>query len=193
VLGLEWDRIDFDADTLTLSWQLQRLRWQHGCGGKCRHKRAGSCPWRKVVAPADFEMREVAGGLRLGRPKTKAGWRVIPVVEPLRTILADAHENAGRPENGLVFTDCDGGPLTPEADFQNWKALRERAGLTVRRHDARHTAATLLMALGVDREVARQILGHSSAITAAMYQHADLTMVRDALTRLGEHLALPSG
>lgn len=192
VLGLEWDRVDWASETFTLSWQLQRLPWQHGCDGKCRYKRAGNCPQRKIVTPANFEMRDVVGGLRLVRPKTKAGWRVIPIVEPLRAVLLDAYEKAGRPTAGLVFTDATGGPLTPEDDFQAWKALRGRAGLAARRHDARHAAATLLLALGVDPKVIQQILGHSSAVTTQLYQHVDLTMAREALTRLGKHLALPS-
>lgn len=192
VLGLEWDRVDFDADTITLSWQLQRLPYVHGCGDTCGRKRAGSCPERRFETPAGFELRQVRGGLHLVRPKTRSGWRVVPLVEPLRSAMLSAWEAAGRPDTGLVFTGADGGPLTPEDDFQAWKSLRERAGLSARRHDARHTAATLLLALGVDPRVIQSILGHSSAVTTALYQHVDQTMQRDALTRLSERLALPT-
>lgn len=55
----------------------------------------------------------------------------------------------------------------------------------VRQHDARHTAATLLLALGVDQRVVRDILGHSSVAMTMHYQHVDLTLARDALRRLG--------
>jgi integrase len=30
-LGLCWRYIDLDTATLTVRWQLQRQRWQHGC------------------------------------------------------------------------------------------------------------------------------------------------------------------
>lgn len=30
-LGLCWPQVDLDAGTVEISWQLQRLRWQHGC------------------------------------------------------------------------------------------------------------------------------------------------------------------
>src|SRR5699024_5458419 len=75
-LGLEWDRVDFERGTLTFSWQLQRLTYEHGCGDTpCRFKRAGNCPHRLVRTPAGFEHRQVDGGLYLVRPKTRTGWR----------------------------------------------------------------------------------------------------------------------
>src|SRR5690625_2371543 len=105
VIGLEWDRIDFDPTTddhadakITLSWQLQRLTWSHGCDkAPCGYKRAGSCPQRHIVAPADFEKRDVKGGLHLVRPKTKTGWRVVPLADQLWSMLYCLHECGGRP------------------------------------------------------------------------------------------------
>ena len=32
MLGLEWDRVDLDAGTIDLAWQLKQLAWRHGCG-----------------------------------------------------------------------------------------------------------------------------------------------------------------
>ena len=189
VLGLEADRVDWAKGTITLSWQLQRLRWEHGCAEPprtptCGRKRGADCPRRRFAIPAGFEARQVHGGLHLIRPKTKTGWRVIPIVEPLASILRryqDAH-----PSSGLVFLDDDGHPIDPRDDGARWKALLQRAGVEhVRLHDARHTAATLLLAVGVDQRVVMQILGHSSAAITQHYQHVDLTMARDALTRLG--------
>lgn len=43
-----------------------------------------------------------------------------------------------------------GGPLSPNTDYHDWKRLLEDAGVRDGRlHDARHTAATVLMLLGV--------------------------------------------
>src|SRR5690606_34797676 len=66
VLGLEADRIDWQERVITLSWQLQRLRWAHGCQGDahdptCGRKRGADCPARHFAAPADFEKRQVHG------------------------------------------------------------------------------------------------------------------------------------
>src|SRR5699024_9054165 len=184
-IGLEWDRVDFERGTLTFSWQLQRLTYEHGCGDTpCRFKRAGNCPHRLVRTPAGFEHRQVDGGLYLVRPKTRTGWRVVPLVDPLYSILERHHNQAGNPTSGLVF-----GVVDPRDDYQAWLQLLADAGVPrIRRHDARHTAATLLLALGVDTKVISQILGHSSVVTTRAYQHASLDMARAALTQLGAHL-----
>lgn len=205
VLGLETDRVDWQAGTITLSWQLQRLRWEHGCTKAttpvCGAKRGADCPRRRFAIPAGFEARQVHGGLHLVRPKTRAGWRVIPITEPLASILAkhqraQEDERAQRikderpwpegPAASMVFIDDDGLPIDPRDDGARWRALLATAGVDhVRLHTARHTAATLLLACGVDERTVMQILGHSSAAMTRHYQHVDLTMARDALAKLG--------
>lgn len=189
VLGLEVDRIDWTKGAITLSWQLQRLRWEHGCArdGRpptCGGKRGADCPARRFAIPAGFEARPLHGGLHLVRPKTRAGWRTIPLVDPFASVLE--RHLALHPSDGLVFTDTKGRPIDPRADGQRWADLLSRAGIEhLRQHAARHTAATLLMAAGVDQRVVMAILGHNSAAITQHYQHVDLTMARDALTRLG--------
>ncbi len=189
VLGLEADRIDWAAGTITLSWQLQRLRWAHGCttpdrAPVCGGTRGADCPRRQFSTPAGFEKRQVHGGLHLIRPKTRTGWRVIPLVDPLATILARYQE--AHPSTGLVFLDDDHLPIDPRDDGARRDGLLGRAGLDhIRMHDVRHTAATLLLVCGVDQRVVMQILGHNSAAMTMHYQHVDQTMARDAMTRFG--------
>lgn len=198
-IGLEWDRVQLDGEAkMVLSWQLQRLTWSHGCGDRdgdrwpCGYRRAGSCHSRRIEAPAGFEMRPVHGGLHLVRPKTLTGWRVVPLVDPLWSILDRLHERAGRPTSGLVFTAPTGDPIDPRDDLDSWVDLLRTADVPrIRRHDARHTAATLLLALGIDPKVIAQILGHSSILTTRGYQHVNLQMARDALTKLGAYLTAP--
>jgi integrase len=51
----------------------------------------------------------------------------------------------------------------------------------VRFHDARHTAATLLLSKGVHPKVVSEMLGHSTvAITLDTYSHLTPTMHREA-------------
>jgi integrase len=59
-------------------------------------------------------------------------------------------------EFAYVFTKLLGGPLSPNADYHDWERLLEDAGVRDGRlHDARHTAGTVLMLLGVpDRVIA---------------------------------------
>lgn len=193
VLGLEWDRVDFDGGRLTLSWQLQRIRWAHGCSTAapiCGHGRAGDCPKRRAPIPAGMEARQADGGLWLIRPKTRSSWRVVPLVEPLTSYLTRHREACGRPSAGLAFTTATGAPIDPRDDGAAWGDLLRSAGVPhVRQHDARHGAATLMLALGVDVKVIGSILGHSSAVMTRHYQHADDRMQRDALERMGALLA----
>nr|WP_281860373.1 site-specific integrase [Salana multivorans] len=193
VLGLEWDRVDWSQDIVTLSWQLQRIIWEHACGGSCGYERPSYCPQRVARLADGEERREItaARSLHLVRPKTRAGWRVIPLVDPVRGLLWSLWQQQGQPTTGFVFATDGGAPIQPEADYKTWRQIIERAGIAgMRRHDARHTAATLLLGLGIDQEVVRQLLGHSTVAVTARYQHADVRLLREALERLGGAIGL---
>jgi integrase len=59
-----------------------------------------------------------------------------------------------------VFASPAGGPLSPNTDFHTWKRLLRDAGVRDGRlHDARHTAATVLLILGVPDVVIDSIMG----------------------------------
>ena len=55
-------------------------------------------------------------------------------------------------------------------------------------HDARHTAATLLLAQGVDQRVVMEILGHSQIGVAAKYALVLPEVMTDAADRIGQAL-----
>lgn len=185
-LGLEWDRVDLGAGTLHLSWQLQRLPYRHGCGGTCGRKRAGSCPNRALAVPRDFEHRPVDGALALTRPKSQAGWRVIPLPSFVLTALRGHYEHHGAALSGLVFTRDDGRPWDPSLDSAAWHAALRRADLPpLKLHGARHTAASLLLELDVDPKVIGAILGHSTVAMTRAYQHAGLELQRRAMDAMG--------
>lgn len=161
LLGLEIDRV---TDELDISWQLQRITWQHGCDPHCGRKRGHDCRARKLVAPANWEHRHVIGGLWLSRPKSKAGWRVIPLVEPLAGVIRQHIENTKDEPNpfGLVWHTESGMPIDPKDQSRMWHELLERAEVTdVRLHDGRHTTVDLLYEAGVDEDLITEIVGHS--------------------------------
>ena len=58
----------------------------------------------------------------------------------------------------------------------------------VRVHDARHTAATLLLAQGVDQRVVMEILGHSQISMTSRYAHVLPAVMTDAAERIGRAL-----
>ena len=75
-------------------------------------------------------------------------------------------------EGGWVFTTVTGHPINPSADYHHWKQLLRDAGVEDwRLHDARHTAATVLLILGVPERAVMGIMGWSSTAMAARYQH----------------------
>lgn len=164
ILGLETDRV---GDVLDLSWQLQRIT-------------------DITKAPADWEHRHLRSTLYLSRPKSNAGWRIIPLVEPLRSILR--LHMAGQ-DTGLVFTR-DGDPWDPDAATKAWKALLVEAGLPddVVLHGARHTTVDLLYEAGVPDAITQEIVGHSSRAMTQKYRTRgntkQLTAAMDSMSAL---------
>jgi integrase len=73
---------------------------------------------------------------------------------------------------GLVFPNTVGKPLHPSNFLQrSFYPPRERAGLPrIRFHDLRHSAATLLLGLGIHPKIVSEMPGHSQiAITPWIY------------------------
>ena len=59
-------------------------------------------------------------------------------------------------------------------------------------HDARHTTATILTALGIDATAVQTLLGHSSLLVTQGYQHVSAEMLAPAMTALHEVLKTTS-
>ncbi len=67
-----------------------------------------------------------------------------------------------------------------------WKTILRQAGVRdVRVHDARHTAATLLIEQGVNIRVVQGVLGHTRVTTTERYTHVSTPLMRES----GEQLA----
>jgi integrase len=96
-------------------------------------------------------------------------------------------------ETGYVFTTPTGEPLNPRTDYTQWKRLLERAGVPERRlHDARHTAATVLLLLQIPDRTVMAIMGWSNTTMAARYQHIIAAIRRDVATSVGGLLWKPT-
>jgi len=66
----------------------------------------------------------------------------------------------------------NGRPIGVRADWDEWNALLKTTAIRrVRVHDARHTAATLLLAQGVDQRVVMEMLSHSPISMTSRYAH----------------------
>lgn len=170
VIGLERDRV---GDVIDLSWQLQRILYAHGCDGKCGRRFAGDCPDRTIRVKPDFEYRHITGGLYWTRPKSNKGWRIIPLVDPLRSILERHIETSPPNPHGLVFARADGKPFDPDQDSGEWRGvMKEQFGedRVVRLHDLRHTTVDLLYLAGVPEDIIMEIVGHSARSQSQAYK-----------------------
>ena len=179
ILGLERDRI---TDHLDFSWQLKHLRVdEHG----------------EPIAPADYETRRLpmresdgpAASARyfLARPKSKAGWRIVPLVEPLRSILERHLANPDTPADGLVFRGVKGGPVPEDSFTAAWKRLLKSAGVNenVVLHGARHTTVDLLYMAGVPEDLIQEIVGHSTrGMTRAYKSKGNTARLTEAMQRM---------
>lgn len=78
------------------------------------------------------------------------------------------------------------GRSNPRTDWSEWKAVAEAAGVReIRLHDARHTAATVLLLLGVPERAVMGLMGWSSTAMAAKYQHITQAVRADVAERVG--------
>lgn len=188
-LGLTWDMVDLDSATMTLAWQLRALPYLE--------RRSPASGFR---VPRGFESRHLVGAHHLVRPKTRSGIRVVPLVPWLADELATWRQRAPASSFGLVWPREDGSPCSSDFDRAQWYEIVDRAGVVVtlpdggaRRpllYEARHTAATLMLAGGVDDTTIKAILGHSSVLSTQAYLHTDRTRTRAALAASAETVGL---
>jgi integrase len=182
VLGLKWADVDLDQGLLRIRSTRTRPRYDHGCSGDCG-RAPGWCPKRRLV------------NAETGSTKSDAGRRIVAVPPVLVQLLAEHKSAQSRErvaarqfwhEGDWVFTSPTGRPLVPNSDYHRWKALLKAARVRdARLHDARHTAATVLLILGVPERTVMGIMGWSSTSMASRYQHVTDPIRRDVAARVG--------
>jgi site-specific recombinase XerD len=159
---------------------------QSGCTGharECPDRTGGGWHFarRKGAKPNQGQAK-----LTLALPK--------PLIAQLRAHRSRQHAHrlaASAPweDWDLVFCSPTGQPLDPRDDWEDWRALLTAAGVRETRvHDARHTAATLLLEQGIDIRVVQQILGHSQLSQTQRYSHVTAKLTRHAADQMGKAL-----
>jgi len=214
-LGFKWSRLNEETRTLRVRKALQRQKWLHGCDDphKCgenyhrRKKCKQPCSKHKRPCPepcpptctehARMCPKRHGGGLVEVDVKSRAGRRTFVLPDELFELLmrhkerqAAEREHAGTEwhEGDWIFTQPNGKPLDPRADYNEWKELLDEAGVReARLHDARHTAATVLLILGVQDRTAMDIMGWSSPSMKKRYMHVTDDIRRDVATQLNEY------
>ena len=157
VLGLRWDAVDFDANTITI-----------------RH------------VALETKVNGVKQIIFEDRAKTKSSLRTLPLVADFRQKLLDLKEQQAENRRicgdcyndkyeAYIFVDPLGNLFHPDTVSSQFKAILKKHGLReIRFHDLRHSCASLLLSKGAALKEIQDWLGHSSmSTTANIYSHVD--------------------
>jgi integrase len=167
--GLSWAAADLIKGKITIQQQLRRVKGEWVV--QPTKTKAGA---RTLMIDADLVAVLRAHKARQAEEKLRLG--------PKWDSFAKAHD--------LMFVSGIGAPLHARVVHDHFTAALQRAKLpTIRFHDLRHTAASLLLADGVPLVTVSKILGHASpAITATIYAHALDENKADAIAGLSKRL-----
>ena len=176
-LGLKWDAIDFERDTITIKHIVTNAK----IDGKCE------------IVCAD-------------RAKTKSSLRSLPLIGSFREYFLQVKEaqelnkqvcgNCYNHEyDGFVFVDELGERMRANYLTSAFPKFLEDHGLRrMRFHDLRHSCASLLLANGVPLKHIQEWLGHSDiGTTANIYSHLDYKFKITSAQAMETGLALPKG
>ena len=125
----------------------------------------------------------VDGKVRIEAPKSRRGFRTLPLSEDLFAALRALKASQSRERlaageayeaSGYVVADELGAPVHPEWYSDEFGRVREGAGLPrIVLHGARHTSCSIMAAAGVPLPHIQQWHGHANLKSAEPYLHAD--------------------
>ena len=119
------------------------------------------------------EIPKKAGGPILEPPKTRAGYRDIPIPSELVSELRRWRLACPPSELDLVFPNSLGGPTTRKTNEKKLKRTMERAKIKVlSMHNLRHSFASQHVIAGTPVTEIALMMGHSSTeVTLKLYAH----------------------
>jgi integrase len=166
LLALRWDDVDFQVGKLFVRHAVSKLNGR----GYVEHE-----------------------------PKTKKGRRTIVLPSSVVDVLREHREyveqvrcDAGDSwlDLGLVFPNTRGNFIELAKLWHMLDKVVKQAGLPhMRFHDLRHSAATIMLAMGIHPKVVQEILGHSSiSITMDLYSHVLPSVQHEAAGKVDDVL-----
>lgn len=166
-IGLKWDAIDFQNDTITI---------------------------RHTVVSCYFDGKRVQKAQDI--TKTKSSMRTLPLIPAFKELLQHKKQQqnefqrmCGKSYNkdylGYICVDEMGRLLSPHYLSPHYlteafaKLLKKHGLRKIRYHDLRHSCASLLLANGVPMKQIQEWLGHSDfSTTANVYAHLECNSKR---------------
>lgn len=184
---------DVAAIEAVLEGQRLKARWHLGLALGIRPAEALGLEWSHLDdgwLRVEQQIQKVDGKLILvPLTKTEAGRRRIPIPAYIRTHLDDWRQkqlmeqsdpnwvpwSPDAQPHAWMFTSArrPGRPVTHDGDASVWRKILAKAGVPhAARYSARHTAASVLLAHGVDPATVAAILGHADpGFTLRTYSH----------------------
>jgi len=157
IVGLKWEAIDFEANTITIEHTVTMAT----INGK------------RIVVAADTT-------------KSKSSYRTLPLVPTFRAKLLAIREEQqyyrklcgksyNKAEGVYIYVDQLGNRIKPDYLTREFPDFMVEHGFRkMRFHGLRHSCASLLLACGVPLKQIQEWLGHSDfAITANTYAHLE--------------------
>lgn len=175
LLGLKWSDLDYNAKTIRISRQVNRL---------------------KDYSP------DAKAKTRLGiqeDTKTKSSNRTISLPDSLLELLKKYQERQSLEKQkwgksyydfDMIFAREDGYYIDPATFRKHYQKKLKEAGLHhYSFHALRHTFATRALEAGVAVKVVSQILGHSSVqITMDTYSHVLPELQKESMNKIAEYI-----
>lgn len=150
VLGLKWDSIDFEKNTVTIKHTVVSCT-------SVVHKDSTKSDASYRHFPMTEEIRGILIGLRAEEDR-------------YRQLCGSEYK-----DNDYIFKWPDGELYNPDAVTRKFGQLLEKHNLPpIRFHDLRHSCASLLVSNGFELKDIQEWLGHSDVrVTANIYAHLD--------------------
>ena len=151
-----------------------------------RENEAFSLPWCQI----DLIRRAIS----VGRAKTASGTgRILPINDELFAVM-QAHQqwfikSFGQPRpDHYLFPWGSPIPIDPDRHAREvktaWTKARQRAKVSCRLHDLRHTYATSMAEAGVPESTMLALMGHMSRAMLERYSHIRMKAKRDAVASI---------
>jgi len=175
-IGLTWDCVDFESNSIRVEKQLQKRRISDGgtVFAPLKNNKTRSVTVAPFVMDTLRAERVNQACLKLKAGEAWIGWK-----------------SEAERKTALVFTDSLGKCLTPTTVRRHYKLMVEKIGAPESRvHDLRHTFAVLSLQNGDDYKTVQNNLGHATAsFTLNVYGHISEKMRNDSASRMQSYIA----
>jgi integrase len=166
-VGLKWDSIDFDANTMTIKHTVCMAvkRFE-------KDKTKNSSSRRSFPLLPDIKKLLLEIKQQENENRKLFGKEYIP--------------------NDYIFKWEDGRPYSPDFVSHKFNRLLKAYGFShIRFHELRHSCASVLISMGFNLKDVQEWLGHSDIkMTANIYSHLDVTRKKNIADKLGNQLSM---